>query len=188
MSASIDAIYRPLLEAVSFAGRAHQGQIRKDGRTPYAAHVFRVGLILAHVFAIKDARILTAAFLHDTVEDTTTDFDDLEEKWDAEIAGWVALLSKDKRLAYDEREENYCRALAAAPWQVQVCKLADLFDNILDMVTAPPQRQLTDLHKKRRYLDALRSDLKPEAAEAWRLVVRLYEETEARLLQKAAAP
>ena len=46
--------YRPLLEAVSFAARAHQGQMRKDGKTPYASHVFRVCLILRHVFGIDD--------------------------------------------------------------------------------------------------------------------------------------
>ena len=32
---------RSLLEAVSFAARAHDGQRRKDGKTPYASHVFR---------------------------------------------------------------------------------------------------------------------------------------------------
>src|SRR5690242_19020020 len=31
---------RPLLEAVAFAARAHQGKLRKDGVTPYVSHVF----------------------------------------------------------------------------------------------------------------------------------------------------
>src|SRR5438445_8221087 len=91
-------LYRPLLEAVSFAARAHQGQLRKDGRTPYVAHVFRVCLVLRHVFGIDDPRALMAAALHDTVEDTATDFDDLKEKYGADVATWVSALSKDKRL------------------------------------------------------------------------------------------
>ena len=103
--ATLKSTYLPLLEAVSFAARAHRHQLRKDQETPYAAHPFRVCLVLCEVFGVKDTRVLTAAVLHDTVEDTTTDFDDIEEKWDAEIAGWVALLSKDKRARNKDREE-----------------------------------------------------------------------------------
>jgi guanosine-3',5'-bis(diphosphate) 3'-pyrophosphohydrolase len=186
MPPTLDATYRPLLEAVSFAARAHRHQLRKDRETPYAGHVFRVCLVLSHVFGVKDARVLTTAVLHDTVEDTTTDFDDLAEQWDGEIAAWVAVLSKDKRLPYDRREEAYCAGLARSPWQVQVVKLADLFDNVLDAGYLAPGKRLNDLRtKKRRYLDALRSDLKPEAAEAWQLVARLFDETEARLAAEA---
>jgi guanosine-3',5'-bis(diphosphate) 3'-pyrophosphohydrolase len=185
MSQSLEAVCRPLLEAVSFAARAHKSQIRKDGQTPYAAHVFRVGLILSWLFGVKDQKVLAAAILHDTVEDTTTDFDDIEERWGNDVAGWVGLLSKDKRLAYEERETAYCDTLARAPWQVQVCKLADLMDNILDMTYLPPGKRLGDLPKKRRYLEALKSRLKPEAAEAWEMVARLLDETEARVSGEA---
>jgi guanosine-3',5'-bis(diphosphate) 3'-pyrophosphohydrolase len=181
MSQPPEATCRPLLDAVAFAARAHRSQLRKDGETPYVSHVFRVCLALAHVFGVKDPRVLTAAVLHDTVEDTTTDFDDIQEKWGREIADWVARLSKDKRLPYDKREEEYCKVLARSPWQVQLCKLADLFDNTLDMSYRPAERRLEDLHKKRIYLEALHTDLKPEAAEAWKLVAQLFEETEAGL-------
>src|SRR6516164_8624025 len=96
-----------LLDAVAFAARAHRTQIRKDGQTPYVSHVFRVCLIARHVFGVSDPRVLTAAVLHDTVEDTTTDFDDVAEHFGAEVASWVAALSKDKRLGEEEREEKY---------------------------------------------------------------------------------
>ena len=43
---SLESNHRPLLEAIAFAARVHQGQLRKDGRTPYASHVFRVCLIV----------------------------------------------------------------------------------------------------------------------------------------------
>ena len=42
-------------------------------------------------------------------------------------------------------------------------------------------KRLDGLHKKKRYLDALRQDLKPEAAAAWDIVSRLYGEIEAKL-------
>jgi guanosine-3',5'-bis(diphosphate) 3'-pyrophosphohydrolase len=185
MPQPLDATYRPLLEAVSFSARAHKHQLRKDGQTPYAAHVFRVGLILSWLFGINDQRVLIAAVLHDTVEDTTTDFDDIEDRWGKEVARWVAALSKDKRLPYEERETVYCRGLTEAPWQVQVCKLADLLDNVLDMTYLPPPKRLTDLPKKRRYLEALKAGLKPEADRAWQIVAQLLDETEARLRAEA---
>src|SRR5260370_39562517 len=90
--------HRPLLEAIAFAARAHQGQLRKDGRTPYVSHVYRVCLIVRQIFGVDDVSVLTAAVLHDTVEDTTTDFDDLAKEFGSEVAGWGAALSKDKRL------------------------------------------------------------------------------------------
>src|SRR5713226_7417151 len=108
---SMDA-NRLLLEAIAFAARAHQGQLRKDQRTPYASHVFRVCLIVRQIFGVEDASVLTAAVLHDTVEDTTTDFDDLEKEFGSEVAGWVAALSKDKRLPDAEREKAYVTQLS----------------------------------------------------------------------------
>lgn len=172
--------YRALLEAVSFAARAHRHQLRKDGETPYAAHPFRVCLVVCDVFGVTDPHVLTAAVLHDTLEDTTTDFDDVEEKWGREIATWVRMLSKDKRAPNDEREDDYCRVLTEAPWQVQVCKLADLLDNLLDNNNQPEGQRQSGVDKKRRYLEALRSGLKPEAKAAYQTVARLYEGGETR--------
>src|SRR5262245_51561440 len=100
-----------LLDAIAFAARAHRAQIRKDGQTPYVSHVFRVCMIVRHMFGVTDSDVLTAAVLHDTIEDTTTDFDDLEERFGTEVAEWVALLSKDKRQQDDRREKTYMRGL-----------------------------------------------------------------------------
>src|SRR5262249_46293209 len=100
---SLDTTYRGLLEAVAFAARAHHGQFRKDRQTPYVSHVFRVCLVVRDIFGCTDPRMLIAALLHDTIEDTTTDFDDIHERYGAEIATWVAFLTKDKRLLEDER-------------------------------------------------------------------------------------
>src|SRR5262249_44303552 len=101
-----------LLDAIAFAARAHRPQLRKDGQTPYVSHVFRVCLVVRHVFGIDDTRVLTAAVLHDTIEDTTTDYDDLREQFGDEVASWVAALSKDKRRHEDMREQAYTAELA----------------------------------------------------------------------------
>jgi guanosine-3',5'-bis(diphosphate) 3'-pyrophosphohydrolase len=163
-----------LLDAVAFAARAHRRQQRKDGKTPYVSHVFRVCLILRHVFGIDDDRSMAAALLHDAIEDTTTDFDDLVEHFGAEVAGWVAALTKDSRLPWDEREEAYCKGLAEAPWQVKACKLADVYDNLMDSVALKPEQRAKTASKARRYLNALDSpDLPAHVKRAWKIVNEL---------------
>ncbi|MGH7193593.1 MAG: HD domain-containing protein [Candidatus Saccharimonadales bacterium] len=133
---------KPLLEAISFAARAHQGHFRNDEKTPYLAHPLRVMTILAERFGVRDPETLAAAVLHDTIEDTRTDHDDLSERFGPRVADFVAALSKDKRQPEDRRERHYHDALAAAPVEVQLCKLADVYDNLLDSAgMAPPQRR-----------------------------------------------
>jgi guanosine-3',5'-bis(diphosphate) 3'-pyrophosphohydrolase len=170
---------RPLLEAVALTARAHQGKLRKDGVTPYVSHVFRVCLILRHLFDIDDPQALTAAVLHDTLEDTDTDFDDLEEDFGADVAGWVAALSKDKRLPEEQREPAYAEALARSPWQVQACKLADVYDNLIDSAHTEPQQRARVLKTAHYYLDALKPNLQKQAHRPWEMVVELLEQIEA---------
>jgi guanosine-3',5'-bis(diphosphate) 3'-pyrophosphohydrolase len=177
--ADLDPATRSLLEAVSFASRAHHGQMRKDGRTPYVSHVFRVGLIVRHVFGIDDPSVLTAGMLHDTIEDTTIDFDDVSSRFGPKVAGWVAKLSKDMRLPEETRETVYCAALAAAPWQVKVCKLADICDNLIDSKHLTPEGRIRTAGRSRAYLTALNSaDLPPLARRALELAGKMLSEME----------
>jgi len=135
-----------ILKAISFAARKHIGQFRKDNETPYISHTFRVAMILSQVFGVKDERILAAAVLHDTIEDTTTDYDDIEKEFGKEIAVWVGMLSKDKRKQEKEREEEYLKVLAQASDEVKLIKLADVYDNSIDACTL---RDKTSLEKTR---------------------------------------
>jgi guanosine-3',5'-bis(diphosphate) 3'-pyrophosphohydrolase len=161
-----------LLEAASFAARAHRHQLRKDGQTPYAAHPFRVCLVVRHVFGIDDPRVLTAALLHDTIEDTPTDFDDLADRFGADVAGWVAALTKDMRLEEAPREEAYRRVLAGSPWPVVLCMLGDIYDNLTDSRHLPPDRRQRSVRRSEEYLAVLQPNLPPEARSAFELVER----------------
>lgn len=173
---SIQNQYRPLLEAVSFASRVHQGHTRKDGRTPYASHVFRVCLVLHTVFGFTDPRMMIAALLHDTVEDTTTDYDDIAEIHGNEIAGWVAALTKNKMLPEAEREDEYIGRFMNAPWQVRACKLADIFDNLLDMPHVSEDKRQKSLKRIRQYLASLQRSPEPELKGPLETVAKLLKE------------
>lgn len=166
----------PILDAIAFAARAHQGHLRKDGKTPYVSHVFRVCLIVRDLFGFDDPRMLMTAVLHDTIEDTTTDFDDIEERFGNEVAEWVALLTKDKSLPEKEREAAYIAKLQAAPWQVQVCKLADMYDNLMDMGALPAERRGHTLGRMQQYFTALKNNEEPKLERPLSLVEQLVRE------------
>jgi (p)ppGpp synthase/HD superfamily hydrolase len=119
-------------KAASFAARHHQGQLRKDGQTPYFAHPARVALTMLHLFGVSDETALAAALLHDLIEDTTTYYDDLRGMFGKPVADAVAALTKDARLPEDEREAAYDRQLTLASWQARLVKLADVYDNFCD--------------------------------------------------------
>jgi hypothetical protein len=173
----LQAACRPLLEAVSLAARAHKNQMRKDDKTPYVAHPFRVMLIVRHIFGIEDPHTLMAAALHDTLEDTTTDWDDLHA-FGEEVGNFVATLTKDKRRPEAKREEIYKAALSKSPPQVQICKLADIFDNLMDSTHLRPDHKAKSLQRARDYLAAMGTELHDAARKPHEIVSQLLAEIE----------
>lgn len=132
-------------QAAAFAARAHQGQLRKDGKTPYVAHVFRVALTVRDVFACDDEAALCTALLHDTIEDTPTDYDDIHDRFGPLVADCVAAMTKNMILPELRREPEYDARLAGAPWQARIVKLADVYDNACDI----PQNTRISRHVER---------------------------------------
>ena len=173
MTNNIDILTR----AISFAARAHKDQLRKDKRTPYVSHVYRASMLLRHVFGVEDEKVLAAAVLHDTIEDTTTDFDDVDKHFGPDIALWVGFLSKDKRSPEAAREKDYRARLAKAPLEVKLIKLADLYDNILDASTSTGHDQQGEtIRKAKEHILNLKKNCPAKLSKAVRLVEGLIEE------------
>lgn len=169
--------------AAAFAARAHRHQVRRDGSTPYFAHVSRVALTVVTEFGCVDPEAITAALLHDTIEDTTTDFEDIETRFGAGVASMVVALTKNMAMREPEREEDYDRRLAAADWRVRLIKAADACDNLWD-VSSHPARELARRRKKtiehaRRAAGLIEADAKtrPESARALQLLRGLIRST-----------
>ena len=112
--------------AGALAASAHTGQERHDG-TPYIQHPARVAVLLAQAGA--DDALIAAGFLHDVIEDSTVDWDEIEEVCNADVADWVAAMSKDMRMPEEPREAAYKQQLIDGPWQGRAVKLADQIDN-----------------------------------------------------------
>jgi guanosine-3',5'-bis(diphosphate) 3'-pyrophosphohydrolase len=121
-----------LAAAEEFARHKHQHQFRRDGVTPYVEHPKAVMAILRDEFGVGDVDILAAGLLHDTIEDTATDYDEVAERFGRQVADYVATLTKDKRLPEEKRERNYFAQLAKAPLPVRLCKVADSLHNLRD--------------------------------------------------------
>ena len=74
----------------------------------------RVALTIACVFGFQDQEILAAALLHDTIEDTDTDYDDILNAFGKNVADYVAAMTKDMRMIEPVREIAYDQQLAAS--------------------------------------------------------------------------
>ncbi len=143
--------------AAAFAARAHLHQVRKDGETPYVSHVYRVAMTLRHVFDCDDEIVIAAALLHDTIEDTDADYDEILEEFGREVADLVAVMTKDMRLVESEREPQYDDQLRKGPWQGRMIKLADVYDNLTDALEGqlPLDKRIA---KAERALELAKSD------------------------------
>jgi hypothetical protein len=172
----------PWQKAAAFAARAHEHHFRKDGETPYISHPARVAMTLSVVFGCNDPIALAAAFLHDTIEDSTTDYDDVEKHFGVVVADIVAALTKNMILPERLREKDYDQRLARADWRARLVKLGDVHDNYTDSITRGGKSPARTGGKARRALALAEADCKehPETRRACEAVRALLARNETR--------
>jgi len=114
-----------------FAKKKHSGMTRKDG-TPHSEHLEAVVNRLKSLGVI-DEDILCAGWLHDTIEDTDTSFDDLFEQFGRRVAVLVSSLSKDTSLPKKQKEKAYAKQLKESSFDAKLIKLCDISANLSDL-------------------------------------------------------
>ena len=87
---------------------------------------------IRHVFGCEDAATIAGALLHDAIEDTTADYDEIADAAGEQVADLVAAMTKNMLLPEAQREADYDDRLAKADWRARLIKLADVLDNLLD--------------------------------------------------------
>src|SRR5437868_8630926 len=123
-----DADRELLTRAFEFAARAHEGQRRRSGQE-FIYHPWGAAKILAGLR--MDEATLAAALLHDTVEDTGTEIEDIRAEFGDEIAKLVEGVTKLTRVQFQSREhaeaENYRKLMLAKAEDIRLIltKLAD---------------------------------------------------------------
>ena len=128
-----------LLSAIAFAAQKHRDQRRKDlVASPYINHPIGLANVLANEAGIDDERILIAAILHDTIEDTETSEAELRERFGDAVADIVMEVTDDKSLPKQRRKELQIEHAPHKSRGAALVKLADKTCNLRDIAASPP--------------------------------------------------
>lgn len=121
--------------ALCFAIEKHSGQIRKAQNAPYILHPLEAAAIVGTMTA--DPETLTAAVLHDVVEDAGVSPDEIAEKFGSRVAELVASETEDKREEVPagetwmiRKEESLAKLAATADLSVKMMWLGDKLSNM----------------------------------------------------------
>lgn len=129
-----------LIPALAYAADKHRHQRRKGSdRSPYINHLLDVLDLLWRVGEIRDPVVLTAAVLHDAVEDTGASPDEIAALFGPAVRDLVMQVTDDKSLPKEERkrlQEEHAPHLSPG---AQAIKLADKISNVRDLSLHPPE-------------------------------------------------
>ena len=141
-----------LLQALHFSAQKHRDQRRKDHRgSPYINHPIEVAAVLATVGGVADLTTLIAAILHDTIEDTQTTADEVEQRFGHEVRLLVEEMTDDKELPRQTRKRLQIEHAPALSHRAKLIKLGDKICNVRDVTHEPPAGW--SVERRREYLD-----------------------------------
>jgi guanosine-3',5'-bis(diphosphate) 3'-pyrophosphohydrolase len=134
-----------IARAFGLAESRHRGQLRRSGED-FIHHPYGVAKICAELHL--DEQTIAAALLHDVVEDTDTELDEVRADFGAEVAQLVEGVTKLTRIQFSSREqaeaENYRKMIVAMAQDVRVIliKLADRLHNMRTIEYLGKQKQV----------------------------------------------
>ena len=122
-------------KAIKFAGEKHKDQKVPGTEANYLLHVSNVAMEIFVAYKEKDNfdvdYSLQVALLHDTLEDTATEYSELVEKFGEKIAIGVQALTKDERLnSKKEKMTDSLSRINKLAKEVGMVKLADRITNL----------------------------------------------------------
>src|SRR5438552_2040677 len=134
-----------LTRAFRFAARAHEGQQRRSGEA-FIHHPWGAAKICAQLRL--DEQTIAAALLHDVVEDTATELEEVRAEFGEEITRLVDGVTKLTRVQFQSREQaeakSYRKMIVAMAEDERVIliKLADRLHNLRQIEYLGKQKQL----------------------------------------------
>ncbi len=134
-----------IMKAFNYANEMHKDQKRKSGE-PYIIHPLNVAYILAEIGL--DEATISAALLHDVVEDTEATNEDIVREFGEEIAQMVAGVTKLSNIQFasaeEQQAEDYKKMFLAMGKDIRVIliKLADRLHNIRTLKHLKRDRQI----------------------------------------------
>ena len=131
-------------KAYVYSAKVHQGQIRLSGE-PYLSHPLEVAYILTKMK--MDVTCIAAGFLHDTLEDTEAEPDEIKHLFGEETANIVEGVTKISRMQFTSHQqrqaENVRKMILAMSSDIRVIlvKLADRLHNMRTLGFQTPEKQ-----------------------------------------------
>ena len=138
-------------QAIKFATLKHLLLDQKvpDTDLPYVVHLSNVAMEIllagSNTNGFDLAFAVQVALLHDTIEDTSTTYDELEHHFGKDVAVAVQALSKDNRLPKEQQMQDSLKRIQKLPQEVWAVKLADRITNL------QPPPSYWDAAKKIKY-------------------------------------
>jgi guanosine-3',5'-bis(diphosphate) 3'-pyrophosphohydrolase len=140
-----------MLKAIRFAAEKHTDQRRKDSKSsPYINHPVRVAEMLWTMGEVRDDILLVASILHDTVEDTDTQPDEIRAEFGEEVLALVLEVTDDKSLPKQARKQLQVETAPHKTRNAKLLKLADKICNVHDILASPPDDW--SLERRQEYL------------------------------------
>jgi len=124
--------------ALRFARRAHLGQYRKQTGEQYVEHPIAVARLL--VESGYDGALIAAAYLHDTVEKTSIELEEIQARFGPDVGGLVGCLSEDPGVeGYAARKRALREGVLRAGGNPVIVYAADRLANMRDWRKVPPE-------------------------------------------------
>ena len=152
-----------VVNAAIFAGNAHSKQVRKYTGEPYITHPSAVCRTL-YDLKIRDVETLSAAWLHDVVEDTDITLEKIRSEFGDTIALLVADLTDISTKTGGTRAHRKAidrEHLRHADPRAKNIKLADLLDNTRSIAEHDPAFALVYIPEKLALLEVLKDGSSP---------------------------
>ena len=127
-----------LLKAATWGSEAHKYQTRKNDKSSYFCHPLAVAWFLQDKIKIRDSYVLTAAILHDVVEDTNKTLKDVSDTFGHYVAKIVAEVSDDKSLSKADRKRAQLEHVADKSDEAKLVKAADMWHNLTTLINDAP--------------------------------------------------
>jgi len=128
------------MSALKFGAHKHRWQKRKDAeQTPYFNHPIDVAETLWSIGGVRDMTVLTAALLHDVIEDTDTKPEEIDSHFGEAVLSLIREMSDDKSLPKLIRKELQVQHAPHLSAGAKLIKIADKICNIRDVTYSPPK-------------------------------------------------
>lgn len=151
---TLDSRFQSIEKAYNASKDAFRGMGREGGER-YFEHLRAVALILMVHLRIKNHKLITAALLHDIVEDIPSwNINRVKKEFGEEVALLVEWLTKPPISEFDSKEERnrvYHGRFESAPREFFLIKLADRLHNVMTLYSCDAGKRVRKIEETKRF-------------------------------------